>query len=109
VLTVVLASSSGATGAAVATLCGESVLALGSLVALARGLPEFVPGAGIVAKVALAAAPATAIALIDGIPSLVRTVLALLAYAAVILATRAVPEEVADLLPGRLRRGGAHR
>ena len=106
-LTAVLARSHGATGAAVATLCGETVLALGSLLALARGRPEFRPGAAVVAKVAIAAAPATAIALLDGIPSLVRTVLALVAYAAVILVTRAVPEEVADLLPGRLRRGPA--
>lgn len=103
-LTGVLASASGATGAAVATLCGETVLAAGSLVALARGRPEFRPGAAIIAKVVLAAAPATAIALVHGIPSLPRTVLSLAAYAAVIVLTRAIPAEVGELLPPRLRR-----
>jgi O-antigen/teichoic acid export membrane protein len=103
-LTAVLASTSGATGAAVATLCGETALALGSILALARGRPEFRPGAAVIAKVVLAAVPATAIALIDGIPSLVRTVLALAVYAALILLTRAIPAEVGELLPGRLRR-----
>jgi O-antigen/teichoic acid export membrane protein len=103
-LTILLASSHGATGAAVATLCGESVLALSLLVALAHGHRELRPGLGIVLKVALAAAPAVVLALLSGVPSLVRALLALAVYGLLIVLTRAVPTEVLELLPVRLRR-----
>ncbi len=102
--TVVLASSHGAAGAAVATLCGESVLALGLLLAFVRGHPELRPRLGITLKVALATAPAVVLALLSGIPSLARAVLALAAYGLLIVLTRAVPAEVLELLPARLRR-----
>jgi PST family polysaccharide transporter len=102
--TVVLASSHGAVGAAVATLCGESVLALGLLLAFVRGHPELRPKPGIVLKVALATAPAVVLALLSGVPSLVRAVLALTVYGLLIVLTRAVPAEVLELLPARLRR-----
>jgi O-antigen/teichoic acid export membrane protein len=104
VATVVLASSDGAMGGALATLCGESALALGSLLVLVRGHRELRPKVGIVLKVALAAAPAVALALLPGVPSLVRALLALVAYGLVIVLTRAVPEEAIELLPRRLRR-----
>jgi len=42
-LTIVLAAGHGARGAAVATVCGECVLALGSLLALTHGSPELRP------------------------------------------------------------------
>jgi O-antigen/teichoic acid export membrane protein len=103
-LTVVLASSDGAKGAAIATVCGESVLALGSLLALTRGHPELRPRLGILMKVALAAAPAVALALLPGVPSLVRALLAMAAYGLVVAVTRAVPAEVLELLPVRLWR-----
>jgi O-antigen/teichoic acid export membrane protein len=105
-LTAVLASSDGARGAAIATVCGEGVLALGSLVALAYGHPELRPKLPIVVKVVLAAAPAAAIALFVDVPSLIRVLLALLVYGGVIALTRAVPAEALELLPGRLRRVG---
>jgi O-antigen/teichoic acid export membrane protein len=103
-LTIVLASSHGATGAAVATLCGESVLALGLLLALLHGHPELRPRLGIVLKVALATVPAAFLALLPGATSLVRAVLALAAYGLLIVLTRAVPAEVLELLPARPRR-----
>ena len=102
-LTVVLASSDGATGAAIATLCGEGTLALASLLALLHGHPEFRPKLVVVFKVALAAAPAVVLALLSGVPSLVRTLLALAVYGLLIIITRAVPAEVLELLPERLR------
>jgi O-antigen/teichoic acid export membrane protein len=102
--TVLLASSHGAEGAAVATLCGETVLAVGSLLAVVRGHPELRPRLGVALKVALAAVPAVVLALQSGLPSLLRAVLAVVAYGAVILLTRAVPTEVLELLPARLRR-----
>jgi O-antigen/teichoic acid export membrane protein len=101
-LTIVLAS---AKGAAIATVCGESTLALGSLLALVRGHPELRPKLSIIIKVTLAAAPGVVLALLAGVPSLVRTLLALAAYGAVIAITRAVPAEALELLPARLRRG----
>jgi O-antigen/teichoic acid export membrane protein len=104
VLTIVLASSDGAMGAAVATLCGESALALGLLLALLHGHPELRPRIGIVPKVVLATVPATVLALLSGVPSLVRAVLALGVYGLLILLTRALPVEVLELLPARLRR-----
>jgi O-antigen/teichoic acid export membrane protein len=102
--TLSLASSHGAVGAAVATVCGETVLAVGSLVVLVRGHRELRPRLGIVLKVALAALPAVVLALLPGVPSLVRALLALLAYGLVIVLTRAVPEEAIELLPARMRR-----
>jgi O-antigen/teichoic acid export membrane protein len=102
--TLSLASSHGAVGAAVATVCGETVLAVGSLVVLVRGHRELRPRLVIVAKVALAAVPAVVLALLPGVPSLVRALLALLAYGLVIVLTRAVPEEAIELLPARMRR-----
>jgi O-antigen/teichoic acid export membrane protein len=101
-LTVILASSRGAIGAAVATICGEGVLALGSLVALVRGHPEFRPNLVLVAKVTLAAAPAALVAVALGVPSIVRAVLAVTVYGVLIAITRATPREVIELLPRRL-------
>lgn len=103
-LTAVLASTHGATGAAIATLCGESALALGSLLVLTRGHAEFRPKLGMIAKVALAAAPALAVSLLSGIPSLVRALLALALYGLLIAITRAVPAELIEIIPVRLRR-----
>ena len=102
--TLSLAGTHGAVGAAVATVCGETVLAVGSLVVLVRGHRELRPRLGIVLKVTLAAVPAVVLALLPGVPSLVRALLALLAYGLVIVLTRAVPEEAIELLPARMRR-----
>jgi O-antigen/teichoic acid export membrane protein len=100
-LTSVLASDSGASGAAVATVCGESVLAIGLLTALVRARPELRPPLGVVGKVALATAPAAVVALTPAESSLVRTVLALGLYGLLIALVRALPAEV---LPARMRR-----
>jgi O-antigen/teichoic acid export membrane protein len=103
-LTVLLARSHGAQGAALATVCGESVLALATLSALVRAAPKLRPRLGVLAKVALASLPAAALALGPALPSLARMLLALGAYGLVILLTRAVPREVLELLPARLQR-----
>jgi O-antigen/teichoic acid export membrane protein len=103
-VTSMLAASDGAAGAAVATICGEGVLALGLLLALVRGHPELRPRLGIVVKVALAAAPAVAVALSSAVPSAPRMLLALGVYGLLIMLTRAVPGEVVELLPAGLRR-----
>ena len=103
VLTLTLAATNGARGAAVATLCGEATLALVTLVVLVQGHPELRPHLGILPKVLLAAAPATVLALDTDLPSLVRALLALGAYGLVIVITRAAPREILELLPRRRR------
>jgi O-antigen/teichoic acid export membrane protein len=101
--TITLASANGATGAAVATLCGETVLALCTLLALVRGSRELRPKLGIVLKVALAAAPAAVLALLPDLSSLVRALLALAVYGLLIVLTRATPKELTELVPRRIR------
>jgi O-antigen/teichoic acid export membrane protein len=103
-LTLTLAAADGARGAALATVCGEAVLAVGSLLVLLRGHPELRPPFAVVPKVALAAVPATAVALAANMSSLARALVALAVYATVIALTRAAPAEVADLLPHRRHR-----
>lgn len=102
-LTLSLAATDGARGAAVATLCGEITLALGTLIVLIGGHPELRPPLGVLPKVVLAAAPATALALLPDLPSLVRALLALAAYGLLIALTRAAPRELTELLPWRGR------
>jgi O-antigen/teichoic acid export membrane protein len=98
-LTPVLASTYGAKGSAVATLCGEATLALGYVVVFAVAHRELLPHPAILPKVILAAAPATALALLLDLPSLPLTVLTLAAYGLLILLTRATPAEVIALIP----------
>lgn len=108
-LTLTLASAHGARGAAVATLCGEVTLSLGSLLVLLRGHPEYRPELGVVAKVALAAAPGLAVVIALNLTSFESMVLALVLYGLLIVLTKAVPEELMELVPGlariRSRRG----
>lgn len=100
--TLTLASAHGAIGAAIATVCGESVLAASMLVTLWRARPELIPRWGVVTKVLGAAAPATALALTLPLPSLARTVVALGVYGAVIVLTGALPAELREQLAPRL-------
>ncbi len=99
ILTLTLAAAHGAHGAALATVCGEATLAAGSLLVLVLGHPEFRPRLAILPKVAVAAVPAIAVALASGLPSLVRALLAVAIYGALIALTRAVPQEIVELLP----------
>jgi O-antigen/teichoic acid export membrane protein len=101
VLTLILASSHGARGAAVATLCSETALAIGLLIALMRGHPELRPELKVAAKVLAAAGPAAVLALVPDLPSLARALLALAVYAVLLLVMRAVPAELFELLSRR--------
>ncbi len=105
-MTLSLAASHGARGAALATICGEATLALGSLAALLSGHPELRPPLAIVPKVALAALPGVALALAGEESSFVQTLLALGAYALLIAATRAVPKEITQIVPWPWRTPG---
>ncbi len=99
VLTLLLASSDGAHGAAIATVCGEATLSLGSLLALIRGHPEYRPRLGVVPKVALAAAPGFAVVIALDLSSFEAMLIALAAYGLLILLTQAVPRELLELVP----------
>ncbi|MEA2207823.1 MAG: hypothetical protein QOF54_300, partial [Solirubrobacteraceae bacterium] len=88
------------------TLCGESTLAVGSLLALVHGRPDLRPKLAIVGKLAIAGAPAVLVALLPDLSSLVRALLAVLVYCVLLVLTRALPAELIELLPARLRGGG---
>ncbi|HXP37113.1 MAG TPA: hypothetical protein VN817_05050, partial [Solirubrobacteraceae bacterium] len=92
-----------ARGAALASVCGESVLALIYLATLVRSDRQFRPELGVAAKVALAAAPATVVALVPDLSRILQPLAALAVFAFVIVATRAIPDELKELLPERLR------
>lgn len=94
VLTIVLASSDGARGAAVATLCGESTLAVGALIALTWHRPRYRPQIGVVVKVAAAGGVAALVSLVPSMPSIVRAIVAVSVYGAGVLLLRAVPGEL---------------
>jgi O-antigen/teichoic acid export membrane protein len=113
-LTLTLAASEGARGAALATVGGEATLAVGLLLVLARAHPELRPQPAVIPKVLLAAAPGVAIALLSDVGalqgnlgSLLRALLALAVYALLIALTRALPREIVALIPrpGRTRGG----
>jgi O-antigen/teichoic acid export membrane protein len=102
ILVAVLASVDGARGAAIATSTVEVALAIvgGWLVSRNGGVLR--PSLAVVPKVVVAGVLAATVALIPvGAPA--RVVLATAIYAAVLLAMRAFPQELLDLLPHRVR------
>jgi O-antigen/teichoic acid export membrane protein len=100
-LTLGLAPVLGARGAAVATVAGEWTVALSLLVALARAKPELTPRTLTpVLRVAVAAGAAFATMLLPIAP-VAQLASALAIYAAVILAVRALPRELLELMPFR--------
>jgi O-antigen/teichoic acid export membrane protein len=102
ILALLLASSHGATGAAVATVAGEWVLCAAYVLALTRGSSLSIdPVIGL--KVIVAAGAAFAVMLL-GLSDVAQLVAALAVYACVILMLRAVPRELLQLLPASRRR-----
>ena len=99
--TLLLVPSHGAVGAAAAAAIGELVLTAVSLAALVRVRPRLRPQVGTVPRVALAAGAGLAAGLLPDVADLVRIVLAGGAFAALALALRVVPEEVAQALRPR--------
>ncbi len=100
-LTLALAATYGARGAAWATLLGELVLAVGYFIFLVRSAPDLRPRFGVAGKVVLAATPAALVGLLSGLPSLAATFVALAIYASGVLLLRAVPEELMLLVRRR--------
>lgn len=104
VLTAVLARADGARGAAIATICGETTLAAGTGLGLFWRRPQYRPHLSIVYKVLAAGSLAGVLALVPSMPSLVRALVATAVYGVVVLATKAVPDELVEILPPRLQR-----
>lgn len=104
-LTISLAASAGAKGASIATVCGEATLAVGYLIFLMRDRPDLRPKWRCMPRIVIATVPAATLAFSLGLPSLPLTVLTLCVYAALIVATKALPPEVFELIPLKYRVG----
>jgi hypothetical protein len=101
VLTLILANADGARGAAIATVCNETTLAVAALIALTWGRPRYRPKLGVALKVGVAAAAAVVAAVVPSMPSVVRALVGTVVYVTVIVVTRALPAELKELLPSR--------
>ncbi|HVE68574.1 MAG TPA: oligosaccharide flippase family protein [Solirubrobacteraceae bacterium] len=94
----------GAQGAALATVIGETGLALAYLVALVRHSPELRPELGVLARVLPAGGVALGAAVLPGLAPVPAVAVATVVYAVLVLVLRAVPRELLDAAP---RPGGA--
>jgi O-antigen/teichoic acid export membrane protein len=99
-----LAPAFGAFGAAFATLIGDTCLAVAYGVVLMRGNPEFRVSTKLVPRVALACAIGASVLLIPRIPNAIQLLLAAAAYLVILIAARAIPNEVWEALGWRLRK-----
>jgi O-antigen/teichoic acid export membrane protein len=100
----VLVMMDGAQGAAIGTAIVEVGAATANALLVIRGRPKLRPSLRVVPRVALAALLGLAPLAIPGAPVIARLALSSLIYGAVILALRVLPEEVSVLLPSPLRR-----
>jgi O-antigen/teichoic acid export membrane protein len=96
-----LAPSEGATGAAWATVAGETVLAVASWVALRLRDPALTPRPAAILPALPPLLVSAGLVLVLDLPGLPAAILAVLAFAVVALATRAVPPELRDLVRRR--------
>lgn len=103
-LTVLLAKAHGARGAALASVCGETTLAISYLLALIHTDSALRPNLSVPMRTMLAAAPAAAAGLLLNLPPALAPIVALTLFAALLVPLRAIPAEVYQLLPGKLRR-----
>jgi O-antigen/teichoic acid export membrane protein len=95
VLVVVLASSHGAQGAALATTITEVAGAVSiPFVLLKRSDPQVVPSMAMLPRVALAAGLAALVVFIPGIPVVAAVLVASVAYFGTLVVVRAIPEEL---------------
>lgn len=92
----------GATGAAVATAASELTLMLGNAIIVHRAGVSLTASRSAVPKVLGAAAVAVAVALLSGLPALPATLVAGVIYLGLVVALRALPDEIVQHLPGRL-------
>lgn len=94
VVTTILAHSHGAKGAAVSMIVGEIVTALAMFGSLAWRRPGFLPDLRRMLRLLATAIPTAAVVFLLPAPSVARAALASVVYAVLLLAFRALPEEV---------------
>jgi O-antigen/teichoic acid export membrane protein len=106
VLSVVLISRYGATGAAVAVLVAELVLAAASLAALSRARPAVLGALRRAPLILSAGGLAALVVLVPGVPALADTLLAVAAYPVLLAVFGCFPPEIGHALrAGRARPG----
>jgi O-antigen/teichoic acid export membrane protein len=98
VLTLTLAPGLGAQGGGIANAAAESLAAVLGTVFLTRAVGVRFPWLT-AAKVAVAVAAAGALALVPGLPDIATAALSTIVFAAVLLALRAIPDELLDAVP----------
>jgi polysaccharide transporter, PST family len=99
----VLVDLDGARGAAIGLAAGELSVGLASAILVGRLDPDLRPPLRVVPRVALAAAVALVPLWLTGVPTIARICISTAAYGTVLVLTRALPSELAVLLPARLR------
>lgn len=104
VLTILLARAHGARGAALASACGETTLAILYFVGLVHSDRQLRPQLGTAARVLVAVAPPIAIWLAFDLPAVLQPLICLVVFGAGILALKAIPQELWEMVPSRLRR-----
>ena len=104
VLTLVLIPPYEATGAAIAVLVAEVVLAVSVLVALVRARPNVARAVVRAPAVLVAGGAAALVALVPGVPPIADALVALAAYPALLVARPALPARGAPTRCGAARR-----
>jgi O-antigen/teichoic acid export membrane protein len=100
-LVTALVSLDGARGAAIGTVLAETFLAVAQCLAVVRGRPALRPALRVLPKVALASVLGAAPLALSGVPTVARLALSTALFAAALLATKALPAELADLMKRR--------
>ena len=102
-LTTTLAAADGARGAAIATVVVEALYSVMLGIAVWRAGEHPAISRAAIPRVVVAALLGAATLAIHGIPDVVRVILAVALYGGGLLALRAIPREIVDQLPRRLR------
>lgn len=102
-LTLALVPVLQARGAAIAFSGAEVGLAIGSYVLLKAAFPKLIFASRVPLRVLLCGGLALALLLVPDLSSLVRALIGCVVYAGALLITRAVPDELMDVLPQRLQ------
>jgi len=107
VTTLTLAPELGGRGAALATLLGETSLAVAYGLVLIRARPDLRPSLGILPRAGLASGAAASVLLLPGTGAFVDLVAAVVVYAIAAVVLRAIPREVREALAPWARRGSS--
>jgi O-antigen/teichoic acid export membrane protein len=99
VLVTLLVLSDGARGAAIGTAVAEIIVGIAQAVVVIRGRPKLRPSLSVIPRVALATLAGLIPLAFSGVPTIVRLCISTALFAVVVLATRAVPPEILQMIP----------